>query len=228
MGEYAALERRLVRLENQNRRWKNAAGTLAVLGGAWFALGASAIRSRARLVEGTEFRLVDEKGTSRAVLAVGRSGTAISVNNGAGKTRAALTVGDDGAPRLELFDRADSPRASLKLAGDGSPALSLSDDGKRTRAEVSLGPEGSPKVELKDETGKPRGSIAIGAEGGAAIVLAGSPCSSVKLLEDDGSIRAALGCTALKEAGSGKSESTEPSSLVLFDKRGRVVYKAPK
>ncbi len=220
------LEDRIAKLEIQARRWKRATMLAGIAGAAWFGLGAAASKSRTKLVEATEFRLVDQKGTVRASLAVGRGGATISLNNGAGHPRAALVVGEDGAPRLDLLDRTDSSRASLRLAGDGSPELSLS---------------GAPKIELSDEPGKPRASLAILADGEAALSLAGSSekprarvavrsdgCPTLKLLDDDGSIRASLGCTALKEAGTGASADTEASSLVLFDRRGRVVYKAPK
>lgn len=220
------LEHRLAKLESQNRRWRRAVVLAGVAGAAWFGLGVAAPKPRTKLVEATEFRLVDGKGTVRAALAVGRAGASILLNSSAGRPRAALVVGDDGSPRLDLLDKSDSARASMRLAADGSPELSLS---------------GSPKIELADEPGKPRASLAILADGEAALSLAGSSekprsklgvktdgCPSLKFLDDDGSIRASLGCTALKETGSGASANTEASSLVLFDRRGRVVYKEPK
>jgi hypothetical protein len=54
----------------------------------------------------------------------------------------------------------------------------------------------------------------------------GSP--AVKLIDADGTLRASLGTIALKEAGSGAAERTQPGSLVLFDKKGAVVFKQPK
>ena len=220
------LERRIEKLESRSRRWKSAAILLAMGGAAWLGLGAAAPKPRTKLVEATEFRLVDAKGTVRAALAVGRGGTTISLNNGAGRPRLSLAVGDDGAPRVDLLDRSDSPRASVSLAGDGSPQLSLT---------------GSPRVDLAEEAGKPRLSLAVGSDGEATVSLGGPPekalakvdvrsdgCPSLKFFDDDGSIRASVGCTALKEAGSGATANTEASSIVLFDKRGRVVYKEPK
>lgn len=220
------VEDRLDRLERQNRRFRSIAILLGLTAATWLLVGAASPKPRTKLVEATEFRLVDQKGTVRAALAVGRGGTTISLNNGAGRPRLSLAVGDDGAPRVDLLDRSDSPRASLSLAGDGSPQLSLT---------------GSPRIDLAEEAGKPRMSLAVGSDGEATVSLGGPPekafakvdvradgCPSLKFFDDDGSIRASVGCTALKEAGSGANANTEASSIVLFDKRGRVVYKEPK
>ncbi len=236
------LGQRIARLEAQNRKWKRVT-VLATLGGiAWLGLGAAASKSpRARLVEATEFRLLDEKGTVRAALTTGRGGVSISVNNGAGHTRAALTVGEDGAPRLDLIDRTDSVRGSVRLAADGSPELVLSDEAKRARGRFRLGSDGSPRIDLADESQKARASLSVGADGDSRVSLSDSGekprawmsvrqdgCPSVKLADAEGSVRASIGCTALKEAGSGSHADTEASSVVLIDEKGKVVFKAPK
>ena len=239
MAENLDLARRVAKLELQNRRWRSAVLLAAIGVAACLALGAAS-RPRARLIEATEFRLVDQKGTVRGAIAVGRGGASISLNNGAGRTRAALVVGEDGAPRLDLLDRSDAARASMRLSGDGTPELTLSDAAKNARGRLRLGADGSPRLDLADDSQKAGVSIAVGgAEGESAppasqnkprawISVRSDGCPSVKLLDEDGSTRASLGCTALKEAGSGSSANTEPSSLVLIDRKGRVVFKAPK
>src|SRR5690242_6543464 len=97
-GNLGNFERRLARLEIQNRRWRGAALLAGTMGIAWLALGAGSSR-RAKLVEATEFRLIDEKGTNRGAITSGRGGASLTLSNGAGRVRAALVVGDDGAPR---------------------------------------------------------------------------------------------------------------------------------
>jgi hypothetical protein len=241
VGESKALEQRLARLENQNRRWKNGAGVLTAIGFACLALGTASVRSRAKLVEATEFRLVDEKGTVRAAISAGRGGASISVNNGAGRTRATLAVGDDGSPRLDLLDRTDAVRASIRLAGDGSPDLVFNDGSKHARGRFRVGPDGSAKIDLADEAQKTRASLSVGADGESRVSLSDAGdqprawmaarsdgCPSVKLADGEGSVRASFGCTALKDAASGSSANTEASSLVLFDGKGKVLFKAPR
>jgi hypothetical protein len=50
---------------------------------------------------------------------------------------------------------------------------------------------------------------------------------NVSLGDAEGTERATLGCTAILNKRTGADETTPPSSLRLFDERGRVVYKAP-
>ena len=241
VGDYEILETRLARIETQNRRWKNAFAAAALGGLACFAFGAAGGRSRARLVEATEFRLVDEKGTVRASLSVGRGGVAIAVNNGAGRTRASLAVGDDGAPHLDLIDRTDTVRGSIRLAADGSPEVALTDAAKHVRGRFRLDPDGSPRLELADGAQKLRAAVAVGADGESRVSLSDSAsgprawmavrsdgCPSVKLADGEGSVRASVGCTALKDASTGSGVDTEASSVVLIDAKGKVVFKAPK
>ena len=236
--ELDVLNARLARIEAENRRWKRAVLAVSVGAMAFLALGAA--RGR-RVVEATEFRLLDEKGSIRGVMTSSKGFVSISLNNAAGRSRASLLVGDDGNPRLDLIGRGDAVRASLGLTGDGAGSLTLMDGKKHARARLFLGAGDAPALELSDETEKPRAAVLVTAEGEAAVGLSdaegklrarvgvpGDGCSSVKLLDGDGSTRASLGCTALKEAGSGSSVNTESSALVLIDGRGRVVFKAPK
>ncbi len=53
--------------------------------------------------------------------------------------------------------------------------------------------------------------------------------SSPQLLfqDKDGTMRAALGCVSLEETDSGATIQRAPSSLLLFDKEGKVIFKAP-
>jgi len=50
---------------------------------------------------------------------------------------------------------------------------------------------------------------------------------SVELFDEAGKSRAVLGVTKLKSIRSGSTEVRAPSSLVLFDKEGKVVWEAP-
>lgn len=51
-----------------------------------------------------------------------------------GHTRARLTLGDNDAPTLELFDANQTRREALRLNGDGVPSLRLYDDQGRVRS----------------------------------------------------------------------------------------------
>jgi hypothetical protein len=230
---------RLAQLERENRRWKAGAiaGAAAALG---FLLVAAAPAPRKRVVEVTELRLIDPTGALRGSLSADKAGAQLVLKDGTGKNRARLRVADDGAPRLELLDRMERVRLGAALDKDGAAQAHLDDESGHPRVKLASAIDGSPSIDLADAA-KTRASISVEAEGTAGLAVFdadgaarartgvtadGSP--AVKLIDADGTLRASLGTIALKEAGSGAAERTQPGSLVLFDKKGAVVFKQPK
>ena len=57
--------------------------------------------------------------------------------------------------------------------------------------------------------------------------LTGGNRPSLKLRDENGIIRAALGSTELQVISTGETTHRPPSSLVLFDKEGKVIWEAP-
>jgi hypothetical protein len=233
------LETRLAALEKQNRRLRRGAVLLGL--GALAALLAGAARPRSRVVTATEFRLVDSKGTVKGSFLADKNGPVLALRDAMGRARARVSVGADGAPRVELADSAEKVRAALALGPAGSPELAFTDESARERAGLRVTPAGLPRFDLSDGAGKNRASLGVDSEGEAAVSLAdadanpraalsvesdGSP--RLKLSDADGAPRASLGRTPLTETHSGRAKLTEPSSLILFDARGRVVFMAPK
>jgi hypothetical protein len=235
------IERRVERLERELRRWR----LLAAVGG--LALGVLALggaarpRAGRRVLAASEFRLVDAAGVPRAVLQMSGSSPELALRGAAGKDRALLALGPDGSPKLALASPAGTVRVLLSVGSDGAPALELRDDEGQVRAASSLAADGSPSIVLSGAGGRRRASLAVEAGGAAALDLDdgtgasrarfsteqdGSP--RLKLTEATGAPRASLGATPLTETGSGKNETTEASTLVLFDRKGRVVFLAPK
>src|SRR5947207_113334 len=162
-----------------------------------------------------------------------------------GKVRAALATRDDATPSLALYDDDGTARAGLELGTDGQAnlwfagkdgqvtvslnprslrltdaeggvfvtrsALVPADRKQRNRVTLGVKPDGSPRLELFDAGGGRRANLALSAEGLPALQL-----------EDKGQPRAVLG------AGSeGKRKASTPSSLLLFDKDGSVIFQAP-
>lgn len=230
---------RLARLERGNRRWK-AGAIVAVSALLGVLLAAAAPAGRKRVMEVTELRLIDATGAQRGLLSADRTGAQLVLKDMSGKTRARLRVADDGAPRLELLDRTEKVRLGAALDKDGAAQAHLDDEAGHPRLRLSTGADGSARTELADGA-KTRASISVEADGTAGLAVFdadgsartrtgvtadGSP--AVKLIDGDGTLRASLGTIALKEAGSGTAERTQPGSLVLFDKKGAVVFKQPK
>ena len=239
MVESSEIAARLARLERENRRVKKAG--LVLLGGAGLLLLAAARPAgRVRIVEATELRLIDSTGALRGAMTADRTGAQLLLKDSVGKNRARLRVADDGTPRLELLDRTERVRIGLALDHDGAALAHFDDDASHPRVKLSTAANGAAHLELSDAA-KKRAEIAVEGDGVAGLAVFdaeenvklrsgvttdGAP--AVKLIDADGTLRASLGTIALKEAGSGANERTQAGSLVLFDKKGAVVFKQPK
>ena len=89
--------------------------------------------------------------------------------DGDGKTRALLTVDEDG-PRLGLTDESGKARAELRVAKNG-PTLNLSDKNGNARAGLSVLKDG-PVLDLDKGSGKTRALLTV-EEGGPGMRLYG-------------------------------------------------------
>ena len=128
------LERRIEKVERENRRLKIAALTaLLGLGGA-FSLGAAA--SPPQKLEAETIVLRDAQGKSRIILSVDEEGPGIALLDAQGKVRANLGLAKEG-PALDLLDAAEHPRATLELTEDHGPILNFVD---KKGSQVSLRP----------------------------------------------------------------------------------------
>jgi len=230
---------RLARVERENRRFK-ATGLALLAGAGIFLLIAARPAARTRIVEATELRLMDSTGALRGSMTADRTGAQLLLKDSTGKNRVRLRVADDGTPRVELLDRSERVRLGMALDRDGGALAHFDDDAAHPRLKLSSGADGSARIELSDAA-KKRAALSIEGDGvvGLAVFDAdenvklrsgvtadGAP--AVKLIDADGTLRASLGTIALKEAGSGAQERTQAGSLVLFDKKGAVVFKQPK
>ena len=129
-----SLERRIEKVERENRRLKIAALT-ALLGlGGVFSLGAAA--SPPQKLEAETIVLRDATGKSRIILGVDEEGPGIAFLDAKGKLRLNLGLAKDG-PALDLLDAAEHPRATLLLTEDQGPILNFVD---KKGSQVSLKP----------------------------------------------------------------------------------------
>jgi len=155
--------------------------------------------------------------------------------------RASLAVKSDGYPELRLQGKGaegvatldvapgDTPelrmtkgilhttRALLNVSTDGPSGLWLTDKEGQPRAGIAVKSDGSPSLNLQDKEGKPRASLGVLADGSPGVVLC----------DKDGKKRAVLGRTVLESVKTGEETTTAESSLTLFDKEGKVLWKAP-
>lgn len=140
-----------------------------------------------------QFRLVDARGNTRAVLScapdgspsllfedaqgharaqVGMKGSRSIVNldDGDGKARVQLLVEEDGAVGLALHDAQGQARVTLNLAPDGSPTLALRDKTGVPRASLEIF-KGKPYFNLSDDQSQAAAAMLIGATNEPTILL---------------------------------------------------------
>ena len=109
-------------------------------------------------VEARGFVLRDAKWQVRGELKVRNDGTPVlRLNSRGGRPAAVLTVRDDGAVALRLYDTAEQERAEIRLDEHGTPVVSLT--GANGKPRVLLSAEetteaGEPRIVLRDRVGR--------------------------------------------------------------------------
>jgi len=96
-------------------------------------------------------------------------------------------------------------------------AFRLVDRDGKLRATLGLGPEGSAGLAVRDNGDVDRVVMYLQPDGSPAVSLA----------DRDGQQRAVLGCLAPPLTPTGSIQVGRESSLVLFDKDGKVIWKTP-
>jgi hypothetical protein len=148
----------LVRMERVERRsrWLTAlAVVVALLCVAILAWQFAPLDSQ---VEARGFVLRDAKWHVRGELKVRNDGTPVlRLNNRGGQPAAVLTVRDDGAVALRLYDTAEQERAGVRLDEHGTPLFSLT--GANGRPRVVLTAEetteaGEQRIVMRDRLGR--------------------------------------------------------------------------
>lgn len=121
------------------------------------------------------------------------------------------------AERFMVRDTAGKPRATLGLLPDGSPSLNLIDTDGNIRMAVGMKTDGSPSLNLYDKSQTNRAVLATLPDGSPALVL----------FNKAGETQALLGSNFPLRMEPEDTMSRPASSLVLFDKDGKVIWKAP-
>jgi hypothetical protein len=217
-----SLSARLDRLERESRRWKRVALGSWVTIAALFLLGQSPPRpgGPGRAVEADPF-VFGTRGAGLALRSGGRpTAPRLALHDPAGRARATLAVGADGAPALTLLDTAGTTvRATLLVGPDGAPGFARFDPAGTPRLAVALfhgspagrptsGAEPSPLVVTYDAAGVVRTTFGIrGSDAGleladkgiARTVLKVQPDGTPDLLLRDGAGRGRAGLCVLPD-----------------------------
>lgn len=121
------------------------------------------------------------------------------------------------AEEFILRDGTGKERATMRVSPDGSPSLGLVDKDGKKRVALLLGADGLPNLWLWDKNGKERAGLELLADG----------LPRLALRDEKERRRAVLGHTELEHTRTGTVEQQPASSLVLFDKDEKVLWRAP-
>lgn len=224
--ELNGLKQRVLLLEKGNRRHLAAWAVLAVA--ATLLACADHLPGQPRVIEAREFVVVDGAGNKRASLSAteagGRlrlylkdSGFLVGANDSRG-------VGNHIELGPDLFGKGMllalyGPRKQQELRVDSEGAV---DSGDLLGALRAIDPEASLKLTdsqatLSLETPDRKGSVELKASNEGINLT----------LKDSNGFSSVIGMTRLLTPGTGESHKTSAASLVMFDKDGKIIWRAP-
>jgi hypothetical protein len=195
------------------------------------------------VVEAEKFILVDPAGNRRALLWFrDEDSPALEFFTTGGKLRASVGMLSYRSTHSPMPSGKGVDPAVVALVEEPSPTLALFDEQGACRIQVSAW-RGWPSLSFTDQEGKECGYLGLlGRFGGSpGLMLGGLGEGRVKLLgppegpavsltdgiQDGGKLRAVLGRTSLETTRTGEVQTLPASSLVLFDKEGKVMFQEP-
>ena len=128
---------------------------------------AAPVDAQSRSVTAQDFRVVDESGNVRAVLALRSSGqVGLGLWDDNNRLRAVLDYSPDtGTTSLTLGDANERPRAIFGLARNGAPILDFGDQAETARLSLDLSDEEAPRLIMRDASGRVRIGMGVFADG---------------------------------------------------------------
>jgi len=217
----------------------------------WFLLPPSVLAQGEpqKVITAQEFRVVDEDGQVKVLINVLPDGSpslilfgespALALVDQNLESRLMIGIFADQKPGLVIYDKSGNSRAELALGGTGNPRLTLQDEEENKKIELTVGTnlrstirailESGEKSE-PDEFIEPHMILSDG-KSSTWITTSSLDISNERphltLTDEESNTRAVLGSTELKITRTGSTEIRAPSSLVLFDEEGNVVWSAP-
>jgi hypothetical protein len=198
------------------------------------------------VVRANRFELADDKGLIRAVLGLNQEGEPrLALADESGRILVALSLEldykftKDKIPALRFFDRAGKARNEMNINRMGDPVLILRNQRGGTIAMLTGTDKTGTEWVLMDPQGRPRITQNVNRNGAnlsffdegikARAGLGVKPDGNPGLIFSDDKMknRVTLGYAEDTMTNKGSKESGTVSSLVLFDKNGKVLWKAP-
>lgn len=188
---------RLERLEHANRRWRIFVSVLFLLGGGLVLVGA-----------------VHQKTTPIAEEIRARTFVLVDAQ---GVPLARLGYLPHGGIGLGLYDKGHQSRVLVSIDDDGASSLSLYGRGGQGGALLSVSASGATSLRLLDANWKNRLVLATWPNGAPFLQMA----------DREGKDRILLGYTDLRVTATGTLVERSSPSLLLFDQREAILWRAP-
>jgi hypothetical protein len=209
-AELNNIKRRIDRLEKENGLLR----TIGIVGlvlitTSFLAVAPQQHTQQQKVVEAQVFKVIDADGRTRAVLSANaEAGPVLAMLNKDGTDRAKF-----GTNALLFFDENHKRTVSIIALPGSMSVIELADATQRVSLMVSS-LAGISSLSL-GEVGKP--GVKIG-------VVGTGPSLS---LEDREGFKLSLGSTDIVTTRTGETHHTSAASLVMFDKDGNVIWRAP-
>jgi hypothetical protein len=162
-------------------------------------------------------RLEREAGRWRGLALAGAALLGFVVLSGATPQSSGPAVEDVRARQFTLVDPGGSTRAVLGMGSTGAAGLELYDRAGIVLTQLTVGPNGVPQLTLLDRSATGRAVLGLDPDGSPHLTL----------LDERSGTRAVLGHTSIEGGGTGPTVRRSAASLILADKDGKVLFKAP-
>jgi len=167
--------------------------------------------------------LKDASGIARAYLQTRPDGTiSLSWNADASGSRLILEPGDQGVPRLLLYDASGHPVLVLGRQQDGNTGLFLS-GGRLPGAELMLSPDGDPSLVLNRDRPKTEVRLAVNGEGTRGLFFYNDSTNPAASLTQTGSERPVILPAAFPEAEPLSDFPAPQESLPPYSGKGQKI-----
>jgi hypothetical protein len=216
---FESLSDRVANLERQNHRLKQFGVLLLLCIAALVAMGQA---SPIQTIRASHFVVVDEGGRRRAELGINGSFPSLAFYGEKGQAQVLLATNGNGY--LALYGGGLHPYAVLEAFQAGS-SLSLfsPEDRRKLEQGLEMGLGNTPSISLHaDDLG---GKVSISDGKSISVGLSGSDPSI--FVEDRQGYTTAIGSSNWMTPLTGEKRKTSAASVVLSDKKGNSIWRAP-
>lgn len=121
------------------------------------------------------------------------------------------------AETIRLVEPDGRVRAAFEILPDGTVRYGMVDKQGAVRLSLVVDGDGNARLDLRDTQTKPHATVLVNAQGSPSLIMRDKKTESVAL----------LGEATLPISVAGIAEERPAGSLVLLNKEGRIIWRAP-